>query len=168
MLTDLQKFNNFLKDRREFSYRTFGSREERGCEAPLLHLQKEIKELIENPNDPMEWADCFLLLTDAAERKGHSFDDLLNFALKKLEINKARKWDKQPNGVFLHQKSKEPCGTCGDLGGVDSGGTTPWGSPIYIPCPSCSNQEIYLVPCEQCGEKGWDGRICHVCGMKKI
>lgn len=22
--------------------------------------------------------------------------------------------------------------------------------------------------CEQCGEKAWDGRICHVCGMKDI
>jgi len=32
----------------------------------------------------------------------------------------------------------EPCPTCGGEGGLDSGGVTPWGSPISIPCPSCS------------------------------
>jgi len=25
-----------------------------------------------------------------------------------------------------------------------------------------------LSNCEQCGERAWDGRICHVCGMKDI
>jgi hypothetical protein len=25
-----------------------------------------------------------------------------------------------------------------------------------------------LSSCEQCGEKAWDGRICHSCGMKYI
>jgi DNA repair exonuclease SbcCD ATPase subunit len=30
------------------------------------------------------------------------------------------------------------CQECGGKGGVDSGGVTPWGSSIDIPCPSCS------------------------------
>lgn len=30
------------------------------------------------------------------------------------------------------------CGECGGTGGVDSGGMTPYGSGIDIPCPSCS------------------------------
>jgi hypothetical protein len=167
MFQNLEKLNTFLKERREFSYKTFGSKEERGCEGPLTHLKKEIQELLDNPNDPMEWADCFLLLTDAADRKGHSFEDLVDFARKKLEINKARNWQPQTDGTYRHV-SKDACPTCDGEGGVDSGGSTPWGSPIFIPCPSCSKQEIYLVPCEQCGEKAWDGRICHVCGMKKI
>jgi len=102
MLTDLNKFNEFIKERDEFSFKTFGTPNERGCECPLLHLQDEIKELLENPNDPMEWADCFLLLIDAARRKGYSIDDLLDFSIKKLEINKNRTWKKQPNGVFKH------------------------------------------------------------------
>lgn len=30
---------------------------------------------------------------------------------------------------------KQFCGSCGGSGVLDSGGVTPWGSPIYIPCP---------------------------------
>ncbi len=32
---------------------------------------------------------------------------------------------------------KEACGHCGGTGGVDSGGSTPWGAPITLPCPAC-------------------------------
>jgi predicted house-cleaning noncanonical NTP pyrophosphatase (MazG superfamily) len=67
-------------------------------------LQEEVKELIDNPNDEAEWADCFLLLLDAARRKGHSVDDLVKFANAKLEINKARSWKQNENGVFKHIK----------------------------------------------------------------
>ncbi len=31
------------------------------------------------------------------------------------------------------------CLTCGGTGGVDSGGTTPWGTGIDLPCPECVN-----------------------------
>lgn len=31
-----------------------------------------------------------------------------------------------------------PCHECGGSGGVDSGGFTPWGAPIDLPCPSCA------------------------------
>jgi len=33
---------------------------------------------------------------------------------------------------------EEKCPTCGGVGGIDSGGMTPWGEGINIPCPSCS------------------------------
>lgn len=29
------------------------------------------------------------------------------------------------------------CPECGGTGGIDSGGSTPWGAPISLPCPSC-------------------------------
>lgn len=32
------------------------------------------------------------------------------------------------------------CQECGGAGGVDSGGETPWGAPIMLPCPSCSGE----------------------------
>jgi hypothetical protein len=102
MLKDLVKFNDFCKDRREFSYKTFGNPSERDCVHPLVHLKEEVQELIDNPNDEMEWADCWLLLLDAAERKGYSVDDLVGFGLRKLEINKKRTWSKSSNGVFKH------------------------------------------------------------------
>jgi len=31
------------------------------------------------------------------------------------------------------------CSACGGSGAVDSGGFTPWGSPINLPCPECSS-----------------------------
>lgn len=103
MLSDLEKFNNFIKNRNEFSAKTFGSPTERNCMGPLYHLKKEINELIENPDDTMEWADCFLLILDAAWRKGYSVDDMVSFASKKLEINKTRNWGlPDENGAIHH------------------------------------------------------------------
>lgn len=102
MLTDLDKLNDFFRRYTEFSNGAFGSPEERGCLGPLHHLQEEVKELIDNPDDELEWADCFLLLLDAARRKGHSMDDLVRFANAKLEINKKRSWKKGENNVFKH------------------------------------------------------------------
>lgn len=29
------------------------------------------------------------------------------------------------------------CPECGGTGAIDSGGVTPWGSPINLPCPGC-------------------------------
>lgn len=104
MLTDLDKLNDFCRRYAEFSNGAFGSPEERGCLGPLHHLQEEVKELIDNPDDELEWADCFLLLLDAARRKGHSVDDLVRFANAKLEINKKRSWKKDDNNVFKHVK----------------------------------------------------------------
>lgn len=34
------------------------------------------------------------------------------------------------------------CEECDGTGGVDSGGFTPWGEPINIPCPSCSEAKV--------------------------
>ena len=102
MLKDKDKFNKFCKERNAFSFKTFGSPEVRSCVEPLIHLKEEVNELIENPNDEMEWADCFLLLLDAAWRKGYSVDNLVEFASKKLEINKKRTWKKRSDGVYKH------------------------------------------------------------------
>jgi hypothetical protein len=102
MLTDLTKFNEFIEARNKFSSDTFGTPEERNCLGPLHHLQEEVKELIDNPEDEMEWADCFLLLLDAAWRKGYSVDDLTRFGIEKLKINQTRTWKKSENNVYKH------------------------------------------------------------------
>ena len=35
--------------------------------------------------------------------------------------------------------------------------------------PDGENEEdLGLASCEQCGEKAWDGYICHSCGVKEI
>jgi hypothetical protein len=38
--------------------------------------------------------------------------------------------------------------------------------PVKIDKPV--EDELLLDECEQCGQKGWDGRICHYCGLKNI
>lgn len=38
-----------------------------------------------------------------------------------------------------------PCGNCGGHGVVDSGGVTPWGAPINLPCPACKSKWDELV-----------------------
>ena len=102
MIKDVKKINKFIQDRNKFSGNTFGSPSKRNCIYPLRHLKDEIEELIAAPNDKMEWADCTLLLLDAAWRKGYSLEDLIDFAIEKLEINKKRKWKKNSEGYFKH------------------------------------------------------------------
>ena len=103
-----KKLKRFIEERNRFSSKAFGSRKVRDCLGPLHHLKEEVQELIEDTDDTMEWADCVLLLLDAAWRKGHSLQDLFDFAEAKLKINKKRKWKKSKNGVFNHIKEKKP------------------------------------------------------------
>lgn len=39
--------------------------------------------------------------------------------------------------TMLTSLSYQPCGTCGGETVVDSGGVTPWGAAIDLPCPEC-------------------------------
>jgi len=42
-----------------------------------------------------------------------------------------------PKGLPPRGKAQKDCPTCGGDGHLDSGGVTPWGAGIDIPCPSC-------------------------------
>ena len=62
-------------------------------------------------------------------------------------------WDYDKEGAELVQQTadllgvKDPwCPDCGGTGGVDSGGFSPWGSPISLPCPSCGPKQATLPP----------------------
>lgn len=49
-----------------------------------------------------------------------------------------------PLDYFLaHFQPEGLCGTCGGLGGVDSGGVTPWGDGIMVPCPACEGDVTF-------------------------
>lgn len=99
---EVKKLNAFLRDRTDFSLEAFGTPRQHPYHRCLRKLQDEVKELIKNPKDQLEWADCFLLLTDAAARYGYSLTDLVKFGKKKLAINKKRTWKKMRNGVYQH------------------------------------------------------------------
>ena len=80
----------------------------------VKHLEKEVTELatevwFSTDNSPNnielrhEFADCFMLLFDAAKKCNFTVDDVMNAMREKLEINRSRKWG-EPNehGVVEH------------------------------------------------------------------
>ncbi len=84
---------------------TFGA--DRPPRIPLHHLAKEVQELIETPNDRMEYADCLILLLDAYRMAGGSADDLILACQEKLEINREREWGTpDENGVVEHIRNR--------------------------------------------------------------
>lgn len=78
----------------KWSQETFGTDAERGPIGPLKHLEKEAREAQANPTDHMEYADCLILVLDAARRAGIKPLELFKLALKKMEINMKREWPK--------------------------------------------------------------------------
>ena len=83
-----------------FSEKTFPGATPR---SKALHLSEEAKEAAADPDDIIEWADCLILLLDGARKSGFSAADIHAAALKKLEINKARKWGApDADGVVRH------------------------------------------------------------------
>jgi hypothetical protein len=76
----------------EWSQRVFGSDQKRGPIGPLKHLEKEAKEAQASPQDIKEYADCLLLVFDAARRAGFKPGQLLQAAQVKLGQNKCRQW----------------------------------------------------------------------------
>ena len=104
-MKDLQKL---MDDIREWSDATFGKNR---VTPQLHHLIKEIPEAIEAVKEVenttlrgiFEFADCFMLLLDAANHYGMTADDLIRFTKFKLDVNKQRKWgNPDENGVVEH------------------------------------------------------------------
>ena len=85
-------FHELAQDHANWSQSQFGSDVEFGPIGPLKHLRKEVDETLEQPHDPMEYADILLLLLDAARRAGINSNDLITHAFIKLGICQQRKW----------------------------------------------------------------------------
>jgi Protein of unknown function (DUF550) len=88
------------QDQSDWSQATFGTDRERGPLGALRHLEKEARETQDAPNDVEEYADCFLLILDAARRAGISPQQLIEAAQHKMVVNRQRTWprpvDDQP------------------------------------------------------------------------
>lgn len=94
------KWQNMQDDIAAFTDSVFGASTVR---AKLHHLAEEVQELMEDPDDQHEWADCVILLIDSAKKAGLDMDDLYKAVENKMKINKNRKWgEPDENGVVRH------------------------------------------------------------------
>lgn len=96
----MKTFKQLWQSQSEWSQRTFGSDAVKGPEGPLNHLSKEVQEVLANPKDIEEYADCLLLIFDACRRAGFQYDELRKTVITKHEINKGRIWGKQNSQGF--------------------------------------------------------------------
>lgn len=94
-----EELHHLAADQAAWSQETFGSDDERGPLDALLHLEKEAREAAAAPNDHEEYADCFLLILDAARRSGISPIDLVRCAQKKMAKNRCRTWPQPIDGM---------------------------------------------------------------------
>lgn len=79
-----------------------------GPVGPLKHLSKEALEAAAEPGDLSEWADMQFLLWDAQRRAGITDEQIEDAMIKKLRINKARKWPEPKDGEpRLHVKDSD-------------------------------------------------------------
>lgn len=84
----------------EWSHTTFGPIENRGPEGPLKHLVKEAEEALTAVNNPIEYADCLIILFDAIRRAGMPLPLILQAAKYKAMVNKyLRKWPHPTNNA---------------------------------------------------------------------
>jgi hypothetical protein len=99
----VSRWQTLQDDIAAFTQKTFG---ESTARSKALHLAEEAREAADDPADAMEWADCLILLLDAARIAGFSTDDLYAAAQRKMEINRARQWG-QPDGDGIVRHIKE-------------------------------------------------------------
>lgn len=127
-----EALSDLADDHAKWSQAAFGSDAEHGPLGPLKHLTKESEEAqkawIMNRDIggdrgivAEEFADCFLLVLDAARRAGIKPLELVRASRAKLEVNKTRQWSKpQPDMPVEHVRGAEPtddqrdpCHACG-------------------------------------------------------
>lgn len=56
------------------------------------HIRKELKEILDAPDDLEEWVDVIILAMDGAQRAGHDARDIFAAILAKHAKNRARTW----------------------------------------------------------------------------
>lgn len=97
-----------LERQKEFSERTFGPGKR--TKGVLDHIEKELKEIEENPDDLSEWIDVVILALDGAWRSGYNPYQIIGALIAKQYENEARKWPdwrtRSENEAILHVKSE--------------------------------------------------------------
>ena len=103
MLDEIQKF---MDKNREWTDKTFPGQSVINV---LDHLRAEANELqdaITNGEPPenilFEYADVYLLLLNSISKQGLALRDVHNAAIKKMDINRSRKWVINSEGYSQH------------------------------------------------------------------
>lgn len=83
-------FSYYVKQQKEWSIKTFG--EGQRVEGVLKHIEKELAEIREHPQDLTEYIDVIILAMDAAWRAGFTPDEIETELRRKQLQNTLRKW----------------------------------------------------------------------------
>lgn len=81
-------FESYVRRQREWSLKTFG--EGRRTAGIIKHIQKELKEIEENPSDLTEWVDVIILAIDGFYRHGGKPEELMLVLQLKQDKNFTR------------------------------------------------------------------------------
>jgi len=91
-----------------WSKKTFGPGQR--TDAILDHIQKELKEIVAEPNDLEEWIDVLMLALDGAWRAGYSPEQVVAKLEFKRRKNEKRKWPdwrtSDPTKAIEHVRTK--------------------------------------------------------------
>lgn len=68
----------------------------------ILEVKNAIQMNLDMDNEIEEYADILGCIFHSAYKRGHTPYDLTEALLKKLEINKKRKWELGENGTYKH------------------------------------------------------------------
>ena len=96
--TDIDDLQHALKQWTEKQFPT------RNTGSIMAHLKSEADEVEENATDVFEYADCMMLILDAASYNNIHASDILRACEEKLEINKNRTWGEPNSDGFCEHK----------------------------------------------------------------
>ena len=82
--------NYYVHVQEKWSRKTFGSA--RRTKGLIDHIQKELKEIENDPTDLKEWIDIMILAMDGYWRHGGRSEDLMRMLQDKQRVNISRKW----------------------------------------------------------------------------
>lgn len=103
-----------LEDQIEWSMKTFGPAYR--TEGILRHIEKELQEIRENPDDLSEYIDVIILAMDAFWRRGGMPDELEEAIARKQEINRGRTYnvaaEDEPSEHVMEEEESHSCYDC--------------------------------------------------------
>jgi len=98
---------SYIEAQRLWSSKVFGTGEM--TEGILRHMDEEVSEIRENPDDLSEWADVIILALDGMWRRGYTSAQIASALRDKQKVNSQRDWPENvPEGEPIrHLKEKD-------------------------------------------------------------